>query len=87
MLFIRAAFPLSLTATAAGLAMSYFALLAGIRTVGRMLPLLLSRCIAHTRRFTAGTLCALVGVAFLALFAALVLLTLLALLLGFASFA
>jgi hypothetical protein len=67
--------------------MSYFALLAGIRTVGRMLPLLLSRCIAHTRRFTAGTLCTLVGIAFLALFAALVLLTLLALLLGLASLA
>ena len=67
--------------------MSYFALLAGIRTVGRMLPLLLSRCIAHTRRFTAGTLCTLVVIAFLALFAALVLLTLLALLLGLASLA
>ena len=67
--------------------MGYFALLAGIRTVGRMLPLLLSGRIAHTRRFTAGTLCTLVGIAFLVLFTALVLLTLLALLLRLASLA
>ncbi len=86
MLFIRAAFP-EPYGDGGGLAMSYFALLAGIRTVGRMLPLLLSRCIAHTRRFTAGTLCTWSELLFLALFAALVLLTLLALLLGLASLA
>ena len=65
--------------------MGYFALLAGVRTVGRMLPLLLSRCVAHTRRFTAGTLCTLVGIVFLMLITALALLTLLALLLRLAS--